>query len=304
MKKQLLTLFILLFPLLCKSQVDTTYIKPYNQKISIQAYMAKTFLILTHQMESVEKTYQPNNPPTIGVGIAISNTIIDVSYGYGFDFMRNKEQGKTKSFDFQLHHYNRKFLIDLFIQNYKGFYMDDPELVLCPDLKVESYGLHGEYIFNHKKFSYKAAFYQNERQLKSAGTFLAGAGVYLTKIQSDSSFIYNENNSVNNFQFSIGGGYAYTKTLGRRWFVSGAISVGISFGCDKISNFGKTKLEVYPTALPRLAVGYNRESWSIGMYFVGNFVTPSMTGKNNIAMVSGDAKLAYIRRFNLGKKNR
>ena len=91
------------------AQIDTAYIQPYEQKLSVQVYVAKDLLLLNQNIDAdTEKSFVPNNPPNVGLGISVRNTIINFQYGYGFDFMRNKKQGKTKSFDLQLHNLSLK----------------------------------------------------------------------------------------------------------------------------------------------------------------------------------------------------
>jgi hypothetical protein len=255
-------------------------------------------LMLNVESGGIEKSYIPNNPPNIGLGITIKNTIIGFSYGYGADFMRDKKYGKTKSLDFQIHNYGQKIALDLFIQQYKGFYDDEHGgLDLYPDLDIHQYGLSGQYVLNNKRFSYKAAFDQNEKQLKSAGSILAGAGVYLTKITSDSSFVYNGKNTFDNFQFGISAGYAYTWVLGRHWTINASGTVGINFGSEKVSSFGKQKPEVYPTVFPRLSAGYDRDSWALGFSYVGNVTFPSLSDDSSITILSGAVQFSYTKRF-------
>lgn len=134
--------------------------------------------------------FMPNSPLKIDFGITLNNTILD--FGYGVSVWKEKEKGKTKSFDFQTHKYIRKFVFDLFIQKYQGFYNDESKNIeIYPDLRIQNYGLSALYILNNKRYSYKAAFNQSEKQLKSAGSILLGAGIYQTKIESDSSFLYH-----------------------------------------------------------------------------------------------------------------
>ena len=288
---------------LCKAQVDSSYIEKFSQKAAVRVFVAKDFLYLNQSLESdIEKTYMPNNPPKIGLGLSLYNTIINFSYGYGFDFMRNKELGKTKAFDFQLHNYWQRFVLDLFIQEYKGFYLDDDSQdikPLCPDLKIRQYGVSGQYIFNNKRFSYRAAFNQNEKQLKSAGSFLIGFGVNTSKIEADSSFVFKGQNIFRNFQFSLSAGYAHTWVLKKGWFISGSVTTGISFGSEKFSTFGKQKLEVYPNIFPRLAVGYNKQDWSLGFSYLNNIVFPSVSDKNSLVLSSGSFQMTFIKRLNL-----
>lgn len=245
-----------------------------------------------------EKSYTPNNPPNIGLGFSIKNTIIDFSYGYGADFLRNRDKGKTTSFDFQLHSYGQKITFDLFVQRYHGFYNDEEkEIELYPDLKVYQYGIYGQYIFNNKKFSYKAAFNQSEKQLRSAGSFLIGFGGYKTNITSDSSFVYNEKHSLDNFQFGVSGGYAYTWVVARFWTLSASGTVGLNVGCEKLKDFGKQGLDVYPTFFPRASVAYNRERWALGLTYVGNEVFPSVSKGSSINLRSGVVQLTFTKRL-------
>ena len=283
-----------------EAQTDSSYIKTFEHKLAVKTYLSKNFIFFTQKFKSEEeKTLMPNNPSNIGLGLSLNNTIINVSYGYGFSFLRNKKQGKTKAFDFQMHNYSRKFVFDLFVQKYRGFYeeSDDKVITLYPDLKIEQYGAYGQYIFNNREYSYKAAFNQTERQLKSAGSFLLGGGVYKTKIKSDTSFIYNAKNTFNNFQFGISAGYAYTWVLGRYWDISTSATAGINIGSEKIQRFGKQKLEVYPTVFPRLSAGYNRHNWSLSFAYVGNLIFPSMSKDASLSLHSGSFQISFTERF-------
>lgn len=303
MKPYFFLFLIVMMPRLCIAQRDSTYIKPYEHKYSIRTYIALNFLSMEQQTGKEEyKRFTPNNPPNIGVGFSLKNTIVNISYGQGFNFMRDKDKGKTRAFDLQIHNYGKKFIFDVFIQRYRGFYTADDSgnnIELYPDLKIQQYGLYGQYVFNNKKFSYKAAFNQNERQLKSAGSFLLGGGVYFTRIESDSSFIHKEKNSLRNFQFGVSGGYAYLWAINKRWFVSGSTTVGVNVGSEEINTFGKRKIEVYPTLFPRIAAGYNKEDWSIGLSYVNNTIFSAFSdNKNsNVSLYSGNFKFSYIWRF-------
>lgn len=285
------------------AQTDSTYISSYGDVFSVRAYFAKD--VLNVIMDSDDRpeesgSYVPNNPPKLGLGFSINNTIISLSYGRSFNFMKDKTRSKTKSFDFQLHNYSRKLVFDLYLQRYKGFDWEDDKgknIRNCPDLKVSQYGASLQYIFNNRKFSYKAAFVHNERQLKSAGTFLAGISLYKSKIESDSSFTYTDKHLFDNIQLGLSGGYAYTWIMGRHWYATGAITAGVGLGYEKLDNIGKAKLEVSPTVTSRVAVGYNHDSWAFGAYYVGNVVFPSMLNDRSIGIHSGQVQLFAIKRF-------
>ncbi|MCD7972173.1 MAG: DUF4421 domain-containing protein [Candidatus Azobacteroides sp.] len=296
--KRIFTILYIILPLYTYSQVDSSYISSYPQKLTIRPYFAYNLFGMNSETPDGDKSYYPNNAPIYGIGISVNNTIINFGYGYGAEFMVDKEYGKTKSVDFQIHNYGRRVTFDIFYQKYEGFYSDDQkEIELYPDLKINQYGFHGQYVFNYKRFSYQAAFTQNEKQLKSAGSLLAGVGIYQTEILSDSSFLYNGEHSFSNFQFGVSAGYAYTWVLGKYWTINVSGTVGINFGSEKMSTFGKQQLEVYPTVFPRLSAGYSRTHWALSFTYVGNITIPSLSDESSISLLSGGIEFAYIRRF-------
>lgn len=280
------------------AQVDSTYIGSIEKKFAIKGYFGQSFVMLMHRAgNNDDYTYAPNNPISMGGGFMWKNTALSLSFGYGFSFLRDKERGKTKAFDFQFHSYGRMFTYDIYIQKYKGFYNDDKGIILYPDLKIEQYGLNWQYVFNKRKFSYMAAFDQNERQRKSAGSFLLGGGVYQSKIESDSAFVVDDKKVFRNFQFGLNTGYAHTWVLGRRWFVSGSLSMGINFGTEKFNKIFKQPFEVSPSILTRIAAGYNRDSWALGFSFVDNILFHSFSNESNISLNSGNFQFTFIKRF-------
>ncbi len=287
----------------CFAQVDSLYIAPYEKKNAVSAYLGKSYLFLSHAInENEEIQYHPNNPMTIGLGVSVANTLINVSYGHGFQFLSEKEKGKTKALDFQLHHYGRKVMVDVFIQKYKGYYSEDSNsenIELFPDLKLRQYGIHADYVFNHQKFSTKAAFNQGERQLKSAGSFLVGGGAYITKIEVDSTSILKEDNSLSNFQLGVSAGYAYTWVINKHWSLSGSATLGMNLGNNDSGIFGKEKLEIYPTFLPRIAVGYATDLWSLRLSTVNNIIFSDYSERQNtnLGLFSGNVQLTFIRRL-------
>ncbi|MEN7551294.1 DUF4421 family protein [Rapidithrix thailandica] len=294
-------LLLVSMPGMGQAKVDSAYIGAFEQRFALRGYLARNFLFLSD--EAQDRIFMPNNPVSIGLGFSKHNTVLNFSAGYGFDFMRNKQKGKTKYLDLQMHQYGRKFVVDMFIQRYQGFYTESNEqkntrLEIFPDLSIRQYGIFGQYIFNWKRFSYKAAFNQSEKQLKPAGSILLGAGVYFNKIQSDSTLITPEHpHLLQNFQLGISSGYAYTWLIKKRYFISGSLSLGIQFGGEDISQFTKQSLEVSPTVFPRMSVGYNHETWSLRASFVNNMIYSSFAKEASLVLNSGHFQFNFIKRF-------
>lgn len=292
----------------CFAQIDSMYIAPFKQELSIQASVSSKFLTLVQEYDAKNiRNYSllPNTPVNIGLGFTWKN--LSMSGSYGFQFLRDKSKGRTKSFDFQYHYYARKFVVDLFLQNYRGYnkvYEDDEDTYIrASDVQITQYGAHGMYVFNNRKFSYKAAYNLSEKQIKSAGGFLLGGGIFQSRIRSDSTLVLRNNkNQQDNFQFGVSGGYGYTWVIKKHFFIAGSVTVGINIGADRIDKFGKQKLEVYPTFFPRGSIGYHANDWSIGVSALTNGIAVQMSDEASTMLSSGTLQLTFVKRFDTHPK--
>lgn len=299
MKYSLILLFFA--SLSCYSQVDSSYIRPLERKVSIELYTANNFLGLNKEINSKQDvSYNSNNPIIWGAGISVRNTILSLSYGYGFDFLRDKKMGKTQSVDFQYHYYSRRFIIDASIQRYTGFYSSDSKsnaVTTYPNLRLKFYGLSSHYIFNHKRFSYKAAFNQTEKQLKSSGTFLIGIQVYKTQISPYNLIMSEGEQRFRNLQLGISGGYAHVWVIKQNWTIGLSATMGINIGNERFSRIDN-KVEVYPTFFPRFSIAYNCDSWALSIGMVNNILYP-LYKNNNINIYSGNTRISFRKRLDL-----
>jgi hypothetical protein len=254
------------------------YIQPYHQKFDIKVYTARDFISI-HENKT---DYKPNNPMQLGVGAAIKNSILNLSYGFNIGSRLKEELPRTKSIDFQLHHYNRKYLIDLYLQNYEGFYSDLWELKFYPEMQILQIGAEGAYIFNGERFSARAAFAQTERQVRSAGSFIIGAGNYYFRAKTETA-------EMNYLQFGGNFGYAYSYVINAHWFLSGALTGGVylNYLTDK------KKAGASFNTLARLSVGYNTDNWCVSVLLMDNM----HLFQNDLRFNSGSLQLVFVRRF-------
>jgi len=296
-------IFILfaLFPHISSAQRDSTYIASFEQEFSAGVYSYYQFMMLTHTVgDNKSITYIPNSP--VGLGLSVSYKNFSLSGGMGFNFLRDPELGQTRVFDWQYHYYGRKWILDIFLQNYKGFYTrreEDRTIVLHPDIKIAQYGLFGQYILNNKKFSYRAAFSQSERQLKSAGSFQLGGGFYYNHVSSNTSLTINEQNKLDNYQLGLSGGYVYTWVIKKDFLAALGLSAGLSFGTE---NFNMERIEISPNVFPRVSTGYIGDDWSIGLSFVMNRTYVSRNEQLNMLFDTGYTEMTFIKRFDKAPK--
>ena len=81
----------------------------------------------------------------------------------------------------------------------------------------------GYYTFNHRRFSFPAAFMQSYVQRQSAGSWLAGISYQGGSIKTTNKLKARNPNApdvrIYVGHFGVGGGYGYNWVLGRRWLL-------------------------------------------------------------------------------------
>ncbi len=298
---------LLLLDINLLAQIDSTYISPFNQDFSVRSYITAKMAGLDKMTQQGHSgfIYRINAPVGIGVGASWKSYAFAVSRRVSF--LRDPKKGKTNSLEFQYYGYRRKFAYSLSLQQHTGFYNElsnrDGSYITYPKMKIHIYGGTFQWVFNNKKFSYKAAFNQNERQLKSAGSFLLGVAAYYTKLSTDTVKLFSEMKSIHeNIQFGMTGGYAYSWVLDKSWFVTGSLDVGVNLGHNNPDRVFSEKMHIYPTLNSRIAIGYNLDSWSIGFSSYFSRVYLFINGRDNLSVNEFNMQLTLIKRFDWGNK--
>lgn len=292
------------------SQVDSLYIRPFEQNFSLRTYFVQNYTYITQNFNVdnyQDFEYRTNRPLSIGLGVTWNNS--SISGSYGFPFMRDKERGRTHTLAFQYHYYGRKIVLDFVLQRHKGMYKqhedEDIPFELSPDAKVTQYGVSGFYVFKGNQFSYKSAFDLSELQLRSVGSFILGGGVYKNKIESESSIIITDKrgrvDSISsiqkNIQLGVNLGYAYTWIIKHKYFISGSMTVGANIGTESINQVGKHKPDFYPSFNPRVAMGYHGEEWSISASFFDNQIYTFYSKNMNRGINTMSVQMTIVKRL-------
>ena len=301
---------------------DTTYFKTYSDQITGRFYFSRkyTSLVIGDQQSEFKLDYRPNTSLNMGVGATYKNITLNIAYGFPF-LNQDEGKGKTRYLDLQAHMYGKKLTIDFFGQFYNGLYLNpkgkgtlDGSYYVRPDMKLREIGLSCQYLFNHKRFSYRASFLQNEWQRKSAGTFLLGGEGYVGWAQADSG-VFPKAIPVANppvatevrfFEFGPNAGYAYTLVIARHFFITGSLSVGLDYNrTDYWSESQSTTSEDFSTNTNlRLFAGYNSERSAISFTFTNSAVSLTSQKSYNVSINTGNVRLNYVRRFSGGPKTR
>jgi hypothetical protein len=304
------------------AQYDSSYYVSYEDQITSRFYFSKKYTSLKFRdaREKYNLTYRPNTTLNMGVGATYRSATLNLAYGFGF-LNPDRGRGKTKYLDLQFHTYGRRFIVDMFGQFYKGFFLtqnstniQQTEYYLRPDLGVNQIGASVQYVLNHKKFSYRASFLQNEWQKKSAGTFIFGLEIYHGRVNADSTIVPTQVNSeeatreikkMRFFEFGPNAGYAYTWVIKNHFFLTGSASISLDYGVNRTTdkNGNNEASGVSPNTFLRFFGGYNSNKWAISLTYVTNGVSIA-TGdlEQQIILNTGNIRLNYIYRFAPSKK--
>lgn len=128
------------------------------------------------------------------------------------------------------------------------------------------------YAFNHKKFSYPAAFTQMFIQKKSAGSILAGGEFHLNAISIGDSIQETEVYQLNNVTLGLGVGYGYNLVIKEKLLLHlSCLPYLVFHGGSSVRNYGIGDVRRTNSRFPeffiasRGAVVYNfNERWFAG----------------------------------------
>ena len=97
---------------------------------------------------------------------------------------------------------------------------------VSPPISIKTLIFDGFYIFNHKKFSYAAAYNQKTIQARSVGSPIAGLMAYYADFdysdKRNAELIYwmDGIGRLRQYQLAVGGGYAYNFVPAKGWLIS------------------------------------------------------------------------------------
>ena len=140
--------------------------------------------------------YEPNIPGLSRLGLNAYGFGASVSFRADVKDL-DTQKGQSEFSDFQLGYHNTKWGLDLFYQEYKGFYISNTAAIggstntyyTFPDLQFRHYALMGRWAFDNQGFSISNLMNQPEQIKKTAGSYFIIAGVRHHTLESDSSSI-------------------------------------------------------------------------------------------------------------------
>ena len=293
---------------------DSTYIADYTNLFTTRAFLLfqNASILINPANDKISKiVYSPNANLRIGLAGFWKWFGLGLSIDNPFYKTDRNAYGNTATLDLRINAFGRGVAGELFFQTYKGLYIISPEKTdgthyIIPDMQTLSLGVSGYWICNSNKFSIRAAFIQNERQKKSAGSFVLRPAFLYYRIFSDEGIVPEEIVKKYNiplaklvtsgkfYSLGISPGYAYTFVFLKNFYLTAAVFPGIAaqFSSYRNENNVYDNLEFNFQLSGRFAVGYNSDKWFLG----GSF----QTGFNEIPDKLSNALFSYsIMQFRL-----
>ena len=172
-------------------KLDTNYIEAYKDELTVRAYVSRkqNGYNLSNRLFSPWLKYKTNDNLLLGLGYTYSFLTLNLAVKMPFINQDDDLYGESRYFDMQAHSIFRSYIVDLYLQWNKGYYISNPEDLIpnwAPetgypirgDLRTHILGLNVQYLFNASRYSYKASFLQNEFQKRSAGSPIVGIEAY------------------------------------------------------------------------------------------------------------------------------
>ncbi len=313
---------------------DTNYIRVYRDELTTRIYLSRkqNGYALSERVLSPGLKYRTNDNLMLGVGYTYSFLTINLALKMPFINTDDEIYGSSRYIDLTTHTMFRSFLIDAYFQWNKGYYLSnpvdvipgwDPEspLPMRGDLRTSLVGINLQHLFNSERYSYKAAFHQNEFQRRSAGSPIAGVEAYWLLGMADSLIVpplsgkvqylnrepFNQADQLN---IGVNGGYAYTFVWDERFYASLAFMVGLSGGYHLLHSTAASLtyskgLTAGINSLTRISLGYNSAKYYVGLSFVG-FSMSTLVGDPGdwITYNTGNIRINVVKRFRLKRSIR
>ncbi|MBR6286118.1 MAG: DUF4421 domain-containing protein [Bacteroidaceae bacterium] len=234
------------------NNIDTNYITPnlYNYSFMVENSNTYEYFRISRKETNQSISLSPN--PTYKIGAFFGWRWLFLGWTFDIAALTNRNTKNKTNFDFSI--YTSKIGIDLYykktgndfkITGTSGIFAHDRQNYATDfsGLDINMRGINVYYIFNHKKFSYPAAFSQSTVQRRSCGSWKMGFSYSIHDISFDEDKLPEEIrssldgsgnqsvffNRVKYRDYSLSVGYAYNWVFAKNWLLGGSFSPAIAY---------------------------------------------------------------------------
>lgn len=283
------------------NDIDSNYIEPQHYNFTVMLQNTNTYEVYRlNNKEGQSITFAPE--PNIKIGPYFGWRWIFLGYTIGIKHLNLKHQDHQRQ-EYDLSLYSSMVGIDFYYRktgnDYKIRTLKLEENIDTRAVEGAQFGgltstikgLNIYYIFNHRRFSYPAAFSQSTVQRRSAGSPLIGIGYTkhtlsvdwsalnqlisdrlgpnAEKAQLDSTMMFGK---VQYSDFALSGGYAYNWVFARNWLMAASLTMGLAYKRStgdverkhlSLREFSFKNLNIDGTG--RFGIVWNDTKWYAGM---------------------------------------
>lgn len=209
-----------------KTPYDTNYVVRPEGRLTLKVRMNQTGNSF-HAKGTVNDVYAKADLST-SHKTTFSLAAIYRGIGVGLALNPWKWGGFYKDYELNVNFYSSRLSLDLSYQRSESLtgdllFDEVPKRLEQDEATLKVLNVAAYYAFNHRRFSFPAAFTQSYIQRRSAGSWLAGVSYQGGSIKTtDHLLARNPDAPVTRIYFGhvgIGGGYGYNWVLGRGWLL-------------------------------------------------------------------------------------
>ena len=209
-----------------KTPYDTNYVVRPEGRLTLKARINQTGNSF-HAKGTVNDVYSKADLST-SHKTTFAVSAIYRGIGVGLAVNPQKWAGVYKDYELNLNYYSSRLSLDASYQRSESLAGDirrDGSLsqLESGDIKMKVLNVAGYYTFNHRRFSFPAAFTQSYIQRRSAGSWLAGFSYQGGSLETTDALMARNPNAPDTRIYighvGIGGGYGYNWVLGQKWLL-------------------------------------------------------------------------------------
>ncbi len=282
-------------------KIDTAYVKRFRSIFSIKTFLLNNnfqyvispqnnSLFNEKQLKDARVVFAANVPPVTGISVNIRGIGLTYIFKFTNDYLDTAASRIKSGYrKFQFTTYGSRYGLEIAYQDYSRLYFNYKKNGTQieghnTDIKVQQFALSNIFIGNRKRFSYNAAFNQNQFQKKSAGSFLMVLGFKYNKIgtsdlipvDTKSYFQHPDLESNRSYMVVLQPGYAYNMVKNNFYFAN-ALLVGVGFQKQVFSS-PSDDLSRFATPLVvrgKSGLGYNGKTFFGGVYANVDYIESS-----------------------------
>ncbi|WP_406847124.1 DUF4421 domain-containing protein [Xanthomarina sp. GH4-25] len=220
----------------------TAFKETFPNRITARFFYVNTSNSLTVNDRNSNLFFNLNPNKQDRIGASVSFRSITFSYSFAPDFLaENKDNDDSKLFNLGFRTYFGKHWMQSFdVYQEKGFYIENNDVsVYLPLFKSFKIGGATSFIFN-ENFSFRAIVSQDEKQIKSAGSFIPRIIYYYNKINLKTEDGFS-NSELDSYDIVFAPSYYYNFVPSKNLLLSTGVSAGL--GLNHSKNKDKNHLE-------------------------------------------------------------